>query len=117
MSEPHDEERAAIAALWDGARERIAARMAAIDAAVAALDGASLREEERAEAKGEAHKLAGSLGTFGVPDGSRAARDLELLLDDAPTPADAPRATELASELHAAVDAGPAARADADDGE
>jgi len=115
MSGADEDERAAIAALWDGARERIAQRMAAIDAAVAALGGEALDEPSRTTASGEAHKLAGSLGTFGVPEGSRAARDLEYLLDAEPTAADAPRAGELAAELRAAVDAGPGGGAGAGD--
>jgi DNA-binding response OmpR family regulator len=38
-------------------------------------------EELRHNAKQEAHKLAGSLGVFGYPEGSRFARAIELLFD------------------------------------
>ena len=100
-------ERAEIAALWDDAQARIRARMAAIDAAVAAMGDDDLADEDRALAGGEAHKLAGSLGTFGVPEGSRVARDLEQILTEDGADADAARARALAAELRDAVDAGP----------
>ncbi|MBA3645248.1 MAG: response regulator [Gemmatimonadaceae bacterium] len=48
------------------------------DAALALLQGL-LTPERRAVAEREAHKLAGSAGTFGFPAGTRIARDLENL--------------------------------------
>ena len=67
--------------IWDQSRELIAQRMATLERAALAgiedrLDGAL-----RAEARGEAHKLAGTLGTFGLPEGSRLGRELEALLE------------------------------------
>lgn len=41
-----------------------------------------LTEEARTEARGVAHKLAGSLGMFGLTKGTELARELELLLED-----------------------------------
>ena len=40
--------------------------------------------EEMHEAKSSAHKLAGSLGCFGFPQGSKIAKEIELLLDGNP---------------------------------
>jgi len=103
-----DEDRAAIAALWVGAQGRVLDRIATIDAAVAALAAGTVQDAgTHAAGAGEAHKLAGSLGTFGLPEGSRLAKELELLLEgDAPS---ADEAARLAAALRAAVEAGPTA--------
>jgi HPt (histidine-containing phosphotransfer) domain-containing protein len=101
-----DEDRAAIAALWVGAQGRVLDRIDSIDAAIAALASGPLGDEDRAVAVGEAHKLAGSLGTFGVPEGSRQAKALELLLEHA-DPSAAAEAAGLAAALRAAVETGP----------
>ncbi|MBD2202355.1 response regulator [Calothrix sp. FACHB-1219] len=45
-----------------------------------ALLAGNLSEELRQTAKQEAHKLAGSMGTFGYPEGSQLARKIEQLL-------------------------------------
>lgn len=104
-----DEDRAAIAALWVGAQVRVLDRIGSIDTAVAGLAAGTVSADDRATAAGEAHKLAGSLGTFGLPEGTRLAKALELLLEDAARTgqADAAEATRLAAELRAAVEAGP----------
>ena len=99
-----DEDRAAIAALWVSAQGRVLDRIATIDTAIAAL---AAGEAEAGAGAGEAHKLAGSLGTFGLPEGSRLAKELELLLEgDAPS---ADEAARLSAALRAAVEAGPTA--------
>ncbi len=100
-----DEDRAAIAALWVGARERVLARIALIDEALGRLAADGGDGDARQEAVGESHKLAGSLGTFGVAEGSRLAKELELLLLDG---GDLGEAGRLCGELRAAVEAGPA---------
>lgn len=48
--------------------------------AVDAIGVGNLEEDLRAAAEGDAHKLAGSLGTFGLARGSELARELELRL-------------------------------------
>jgi len=99
-----DEDRAAIAALWVSAQGRVLDRIVTIDTAIAAL---AAGEADPGAGAGEAHKLAGSLGTFGLPEGSRLAKELELLLEgDAPS---ADEAARLAAALRAAVQAGPTA--------
>lgn len=101
-----DEDRAAIAALWVSASERVLARITLIEDALGRLAADGADEEALQEATGESHKLAGSLGTFGVAEGSRIAKELELLLLD---DGDIGEAARLCGELRAAVDAGPAA--------
>jgi HPt (histidine-containing phosphotransfer) domain-containing protein len=95
----HDEDtKAAIAAIWDAAKPRLAARVAVLKAAVTAAQAGTLEEDERQHAAGEAHKLAGSLGTFGHTEASRLAREVEIALEG-----DGPFA-DLVTALAASVD-------------
>ena len=72
---------AAAAAAWIESRPRIMARVAVLQAAAAALQAGRLEIEMRRDAGAEAHKLAGSLGMFGFPDGSVLAHEIEQLLE------------------------------------
>jgi HPt (histidine-containing phosphotransfer) domain-containing protein len=98
---------AAIAALWADARDRALKRVDVVEGAVRALAGGSLDEARAAEATREAHKLAGALGTFGMPAGTAHARTIERALASGATPADAPALVEEAVALRAVVAAGP----------
>jgi len=70
----------AVRKAWERFRGPVTARVDAIEnAAIAVLEG-RLTEEERRHAEREAHKLAGSVGTFGFAQGSRVAREVETLL-------------------------------------
>lgn len=99
---------AALAAMWERRRESFGERAAAMAAAIDALAAGGLAEPERAEAEREAHKLAGSLGTFGLPAGSEIARELEIALATPPAPGNAPRLAELALALQREIARGPA---------
>lgn len=81
-----DELRAAIAALWRDARPRTLARIETIERAVAALRSGSLDRDLADRARGDAHKLAGSLGTFGMPQATDHARAVERGLEDGAAP-------------------------------
>lgn len=72
---------AAIADLWRDAQPRALARVTVLERAVAALRSGDLPPELADEARREAHKLAGSLGTFGMPAGTDHARAVELRLE------------------------------------
>ena len=50
------------------------------------VNSSALTAPLRSEAAISAHKLAGSLGMFGYPEGTRLARELEHLLDAEGTP-------------------------------
>lgn len=63
---------------------------------------AACREGALPEAHRRAHTLAGTAGTFGFDDVGRAARALELLLQDA-SAADAPGVPEALSRVKDAV--------------
>ncbi|WP_198017817.1 diguanylate cyclase [Oscillatoria acuminata] len=71
---------AAIGKVWERFKDRIAERVTAIEQATEALNYGELPPELHATAKQEAHKLAGSLGTFGLTEGSVIARQVEQLL-------------------------------------
>ncbi|HET7460694.1 MAG TPA: response regulator [Longimicrobium sp.] len=70
----------AVRQAWERFKGPVTARVDAIEeAAIAVLEG-RLSDEARRHAEHEAHKLAGSVGTFGFAQGSRLARELETLL-------------------------------------
>ncbi len=88
---------AAIAAL-EQFRPVITERLTALSTALTALTQGNLSEPQRQAARQAAHKLAGSLGMFGLPKGSDISRGLEmLLLPEAPLPPLEP----FRSQLHA----------------
>jgi HPt (histidine-containing phosphotransfer) domain-containing protein len=65
--------------MWTKFLPDVRERAAVLDsAAKAAADGA-LSQNIRADARSAAHKLAGTLGTFGLARGTDLARELELL--------------------------------------
>ncbi len=74
--------------VWARRRGDVLGRVDAIDAALAG----DRDEEAREEGRRQAHMLAGSAGTFGFPEGSAIARELEHALAAAVAPDDAQRA-------------------------
>jgi HPt (histidine-containing phosphotransfer) domain-containing protein len=102
MSEIEDKTAALLAGLWVKIQPLVEERLATLDAAAARVaTGGSLGEESRKEAQSAAHKLAGSLGMYGYDEGTRVARELEVLLESSsPEPA---RFNGLIAELRAAV--------------
>lgn len=97
---------ALITRIWAESSGELRERLDAIDAAGAALLAGSLDVERRAAAVTSAHKLRGSLGTFGVPEGSDLAGELELMLRATGDPP-VLRFSELAERLRTIVNAGP----------
>ncbi|HEY9809813.1 MAG TPA: response regulator [Halomicronema sp.] len=69
--------KASVALLWEQFKEPIKKRVTTIEEAVEALKDGLLGEELQLSAEREAHKLAGSLGTYGFAEGSQIARKLE----------------------------------------
>jgi DNA-binding response OmpR family regulator/HPt (histidine-containing phosphotransfer) domain-containing protein len=70
-----------LTAIWDRYYNQTIDRVEIVDRAIAALKAGSLNTEARLQACQSAHALAGALGTFGLPLGSQAAKQIELLLD------------------------------------
>lgn len=71
-----------IAAVWERHKSTIFEEVDVLEDAVASLLEGNLDENLRRKAQAEAHKLAGSVGTFGFAEGSRMAREMELTLQD-----------------------------------
>lgn len=71
---------AAVAKIWERSKETVFARVAVLEQASRALSAGILDDALRQRAEQEAHKLTGSLGTFGFAQGSRLARELEQAL-------------------------------------
>jgi HPt (histidine-containing phosphotransfer) domain-containing protein len=74
---PRDKTAALLAELWKKNRPLMLERIGSLEALVAG----EMTPESRTEAIGLAHKFAGSLGMFGFGEGTRLAREIELLLE------------------------------------
>jgi HPt (histidine-containing phosphotransfer) domain-containing protein len=74
---------ALLASMWTKNRPLMLERLGTLDRAAEAAELAELEPELRETTIGIAHKLAGSLGTFGFPRGTELARELELALESA----------------------------------
>lgn len=107
-SEPYAD---VLARIWKMNRPEIDARLDAVDVAGVALLSGRLDAESQAGARTAAHKLAGSLGTFGMPEGSALAKELEAMLE-VNAVLSVLRFAELAQQLRAIVKAGPVTPAD-----
>jgi HPt (histidine-containing phosphotransfer) domain-containing protein len=84
-------------AMWITSRPAILERFLTIRDAQKMLASGSLDEDARKNAESAAHKLAGVLGTFGLPQGTKLASQAEALL--ASPSLDAMHAGELALQL------------------
>jgi CheY-like chemotaxis protein/HPt (histidine-containing phosphotransfer) domain-containing protein len=98
----------AAAQVWAEYRNVILERMSAIDTAVTALRRAKLTDEIRQKAVLEAHRLAGSLGMFGLMEGTRLAREIEHLFGDQASigPGTPHKLNDLAAELRRILEKG-----------
>jgi HPt (histidine-containing phosphotransfer) domain-containing protein len=73
-----------LAGLWEQRRPNVMERVEFLAELAASADG-GLSADVREKGRQEAHKLAGSLGSFGFPTASDHARIVEReLMDDAP---------------------------------
>ncbi len=71
--------------LWEEFKGLVLERLAIMEQAAAALGRGALQDGLRGQAETEAHRLAGSLGCIGYPEGTRIAREIEGLLHDTGT--------------------------------
>jgi HPt (histidine-containing phosphotransfer) domain-containing protein len=74
---PESRTRTLIAELWRKNQPQILERIALLEAAASGARAGTLTGAQRTEAESTSHKLAGSLGMFGYPDGTTLARALE----------------------------------------
>ena len=68
------------ARIWEQTKDQTLGRLAFLEKAFSDLSHGPFTDERRAQAAGESHKLAGSLGTFGFLEASRLARSMEQML-------------------------------------
>jgi len=66
--------------LWKSSYPTLLERLKTLRDAQSKLVTGSLDNETRKDSEAAAHKLAGVLGTFGLPEGSRLASKIEALL-------------------------------------
>ncbi len=95
----------AVARAWENFKQAIEERLAILSEAVVALNEKQFNEELKQQARATAHKLAGSLGSFGFPEGSKIAREIEQLLEaELPlTQEQAKRLDEIVNALHSEI--------------
>ncbi len=96
--------------VWVQFHDMIFERLAAVETAANALRRATLTPEIRQKAVLEAHRLAGSLGMFGLAEGTQVAREIEHLLgEQAVLAPEAPhKLMELSAALRRLLEKGPA---------
>ena len=88
--------------IWQKSLPMVQDRVARLEACTAALAEGALTPENRTQAADLAHKLAGSLGMFGLPEGTEIARAMEHMLD-AEAAIDLARYSAYAARLRALV--------------
>ncbi len=70
---------AEVASVWERHKEKFSNRISVLEQTTTALLKDTLGNELRQKAEQEAHKLAGSLGMFGLAEGSRLVREIEQI--------------------------------------
>ncbi len=95
-----------LATIWNRYYDQMSARVNGIEEAIAALATGSLTSEDRLQAWQSAHTLAGALGTFGLPEGSQVAKQIESLLDAKVelTPAQFPQLQQRVAALRETIE-------------
>ncbi|NJK56204.1 MAG: response regulator [Pleurocapsa sp. SU_5_0] len=88
--------------IWLQFKDLAFERLASLEKLAIALAENNVTAELQAQAKNSAHKLAGSLGCFGFPEGSKIAKQFELFVDHNPLkPEDLEQLTNLTTSLRA----------------
>jgi HPt (histidine-containing phosphotransfer) domain-containing protein len=95
--------------LWERYRPLCMERLAVIEEASAVATTTALNGELRGKAESAAHKLAGVLGSLGLPEGSKIASEIEALLqpENTITPEQLSRLSELLVSLRSQMTRGP----------
>ena len=96
-SSDHSENQDEFALLWQRLRPKVLERIEGLSTTVGFVASDAATREAIKDAATQAHRLAGSLGTFGFPCASAIARQIELNLQEASP--DSGRLTELVAKL------------------
>ena len=92
---------ATVKRVWAKFKDLAFQRLADLETLAVALVEDRLSDKLHQQAKNSAHKLAGSLGCFGFPDGSRIAKQIEQLLGNNPVvKADLEQIVQLTTALN-----------------
>ena len=97
----------ALAGVWERFKGRISEQVSVIEQATTALLNETLDRELRTQAEREAHTLAGALGTFGFPEGSRIARKIEHLFETEFSPKQVKELPKLVGALRQEIERSP----------
>jgi HPt (histidine-containing phosphotransfer) domain-containing protein len=103
-SPEHNEVDPAFAEVWVRNLPSIGAHLGEIERAVRAVEEGGLGAGLAVDARTAAHKLAGSLGSFGLAHGSELARELERRFEPGGDPVDPREAAQLVSELRNVIE-------------
>jgi len=100
--------------LWERYQSLCMERLSVIEEARASASSTGLDDEVRGKAESAAHKLAGVLGSIGLPEGSKIASEIEALLKPGDTlaPGQLSRLSELVANLRSQLTLGPTAHDD-----
>jgi HPt (histidine-containing phosphotransfer) domain-containing protein len=92
---------AMLAGIWERSKTTLTERVSILRDVTTAAANNRLNDPDRARAVDSAHKLAGVLGTFGLPRGTELAREAEQTLGraEALSPADVQRLAAVIDEL------------------
>lgn len=102
MTDPNSELRKGLAAIWQKSLPRVKEQISTLEGIAEALAGGPLDADQMRTGEREAHRLAGSLGTFGFHEGTRIARELETLLGSNTSP-DPAFVSSLVRELRESI--------------
>jgi HPt (histidine-containing phosphotransfer) domain-containing protein len=110
VQSPEHKLQAMISALWERSRHTVVERAALLRTAADLLVANRLDQATQRSAVDSAHKLAGVLGTFGLPRGTDLAREAEELFGQTmpPSKPEIERLQVLLAELTHLIDRGPA---------
>jgi HPt (histidine-containing phosphotransfer) domain-containing protein len=100
--------------LWERYKQLCMERLSVIEEARTAASSTALDDEVRGKAESAAHKLAGVLGSIGLPEGSKIASEIESLLQpgNSLAPGQLSRLSELVANLRSQLTRGPTAHDD-----
>jgi HPt (histidine-containing phosphotransfer) domain-containing protein len=98
-----------LSALWERSRHTVVERAALLQEAGKLWSNDRLDEATRLRAVDSAHKLAGVLGTFGLPRGTELAREAEQVFGQPipPSKVEIEQLLVLLAELTSLIDRGP----------
>ena len=102
VSKDPEAARKLLASLWERSLPTLHERLTLLNDAVVAAQAGALTPQLRQNAMETAHKLAGSLGMFGYPEGTEFARRIEQRLE-AKGPVDALRFAEDVAAMQATL--------------